>query len=235
MYIYVILLWFIIAYDNFTVRSTYSWIIIWVINGIIADELALLLHVGDDIVDRGLRAGAAGGGDGNRENGAVLGGGDALKGAHVIVLGVVDNDADALAGVHGGAAADGDHEVGAALAVGVHTVLDVLNGGVGLDIGVELEGDAVLLEQIGDLLRDAELDQIGVRGDKGLLQALALDDARDLVNGAVAVVGNAIEYKAIDRHGWFSFRICVLVVCVSPTVIIQTWAGFIKPRSVNKS
>ena len=75
--------------------------------GVNADELALLLHVGDDVVDGDLSGGAGGGRDGDGEHGVLLGGGDALEAGHVGKLGVLDDDADALAGVHGGAAADG--------------------------------------------------------------------------------------------------------------------------------
>ena len=85
-------------------------------------------------------------------------------------------------------------------------MLNVLNGGVGLDVGIELEGDAILLQQIGDLLGNAELDQIGVGGDEGLLEALALDDAGNLLDGAVAVVGDAVQNETIDRHNGTPFK-----------------------------
>ena len=49
--------------------------------GVHADELTLLLHVGDDVVDGDLSGGAGGGGDGDGEDGVLLGGGDALPGS----------------------------------------------------------------------------------------------------------------------------------------------------------
>ena len=167
--------------------------------GVHADELALALHVGDDVVDGGLGGGAGGGGHGDGEHGAVLGGGHALQGADVGELGVVDDDADGLAGVHGGAAADGDHVVGTRLLVGLHAGLDVLNGGVGLDVGVDLIGHTGLVQQVGDLLGDVELDQVGVGGDEGLLVALGGHQTGDLLDGALSVIRDSVEHKTIDH------------------------------------
>src|SRR5699024_2168952 len=111
-------------------------------------ELPLALHVGDEVVDGGLGGGAGGGGHRDGEHGAVLGGGHALQGAHVGELGVVDDDADGLAGVHGGPAANGDHVVGARGLVGRHAGLHVFDGGVGLDVGIDLIGHAGPVQQV---------------------------------------------------------------------------------------
>src|SRR5699024_5029229 len=70
--------------------------------GVHADELALLLHVGDDVVDGDLGGGAGGGGHGDGEHRVLLGGGDALQAAHVGEFRVVGDDADGLGGIHGG-------------------------------------------------------------------------------------------------------------------------------------
>ena len=61
-----------------------------------ADELALLLHIGDDIVDGDFRSGAGSGGNRNNRNAFVLRGGNALQRAHIGKLGVGDDDADRL-------------------------------------------------------------------------------------------------------------------------------------------
>ena len=47
--------------------------------GVHADELALLLDIGDDVVDRDLGSGAGGGGHRNGEHGVLLGGGNASR------------------------------------------------------------------------------------------------------------------------------------------------------------
>ena len=75
------------------------------------DELALALHVGDDVVDGGFGSGAGGGGHSDGVNGGVLGGGNAFQRTDVLELRVVDDDTDGLAGVHGGTAAHGDHVI----------------------------------------------------------------------------------------------------------------------------
>ena len=168
--------------------------------GVHADELALLLHVGDDVVDGDLRGGAGGGGHGDGEHGVLLGGGHALQRAHVLELGVVDDDADGLRGVHGGAAADGDDAVRAALLEGRHAALHVFDGGVGLDVAVDLIGEAGLVQQVGDLLGHIELDQVGVGADEGLFVAAGGQLGHDVFDGAAAVIGNGVQNDAIG-HG----------------------------------
>ena len=136
---------------------------------------------------------------GDGEHGVVLGGGDALKGAHVGELGVGDDDADGLGAVHGGAAADGDDGIGLGSLEGLNAVGNVLDGGVGLDVGVDAVGDAGLIQQVGDLGGDAELHQIGVGADKDLLVAAALQLAGDLLDGAGAMIGDGVENDAISH------------------------------------
>ncbi|SCJ64255.1 Uncharacterised protein [uncultured Clostridium sp.] len=46
--------------------------------GIDADELALLFHIGDDVVDGNFSSGAGSGGHGNGEHGVLLGGSHTL-------------------------------------------------------------------------------------------------------------------------------------------------------------
>ena len=182
--------------------------------GVDADELADLLHVGDDVVDGDLGRGAGGGGHGDGEHGVVLGGGDALERAHVGELGVGDDHADGLGGVHGGAAADGHDGVGLGSLKGLNTVGDVLDGGVGLDVGVYAVGDAGLVEQVGDLCGDAELHQVGVGADEHLLVTAALELARNLGDGAGPVVGDGVENNAIGHDGSFlDDQVCGVAAC----------------------
>ena len=171
--------------------------------GIHADELALLLHVGDDVVDGDLGGGAGGGGDGDDGHAGVLGGSHALQGADVSELGVGDDDADGLGGVHGGAAADGDDAVSLGCLEGLHTVLHVLNGGVGLDVREDGVGDGGGIQQVGDLGGHAELDEVGVGGDEGLGKAAGLDLIDDGGDGTRAVVGGLVEHELV--HSAISF------------------------------
>ena len=173
--------------------------------GVNADELADLVRVGDYVVDGDLSGGAGRGRDGDGERGVLLGGSDALEAGHVGKLGVLDDDADALAGVHGGAAADGNHHVSAGGLVGLDAILDVLDGGVGLDLRVEGPGDAGGVELVGDLGGHAKLDEVGVGADEGLLVAAAGNLARDLLDGTLAVIADGVEYEAVDCHA-NSFR-----------------------------
>lgn len=80
----------------------------------------------------------------------------------MIILRIVHNDADALARIHRGTAADGDHEIRAGSAVCVHAMLHVFNRGVRFDVRIEFIRDAVLIKEIGHFFGHAELDQIRV-------------------------------------------------------------------------
>jgi len=170
--------------------------------GIHADELALLFHVGDNVVDGHLSSGTGGGGHGDGEHSVVLGGGNAFQRAHVGILGVVDDDADALGGIHGGAAADGDDAIRAGGLVGFHASLHVFNGGVGLDVVKDHVGDVFCIQQGGHLAGHAELNQIGVGADEGLLVAAGFEDAGDLGDSAFAVVGDGVEHDACSHDGF---------------------------------
>mgnify|MGYP000093223852 CR=1 FL=1 len=125
--------------------------------GVNADELALLLHIGDDVVDGDLGSGTGGGGHGDGKDRVLLGGGYALEAADVRKLRVVDDDADGLCGIHRGAAADGDDAVSLGSLKGGNAVLNILDGGVGLDLAVDSVGKTGGIQQVGDLLGDAEL------------------------------------------------------------------------------
>src|SRR5699024_6536959 len=171
-----------------------------------ADELALFLHVGDDVVDGHLGGGACGGGHSNGEHRVLLGGGDALQRAHIGKLGVIDDDADGLGGVHGRAAADGHDAVGPGSLEGRHAVLDVLDGGVGLDLAVHSVGKARGVQQGGDLAGHAEADQVRVRADESLLVAPRGQLGHDVLDRAVAVVRDGVQYNAVS-HSSVSFAL----------------------------
>ena len=167
--------------------------------GIDADELALLLHIGDDVVDGDFSGSTGGGGDSDGKDGVLLGGSDAFQRAHIGELGVVDDDADGLCGVHGRAAADGHDAVSLCGLEGGHAVLHIGDGGVGLDLAVDGVGEACSVQQVGDLLGDAELDKVGVRADESLLVAAGGQLGNDVLDGAVAMIRNSIQNDTISH------------------------------------
>ena len=79
-------------------------------------------------------------------------------------------------------------------------MLNILNGRIRLDVGIQFKVNAIGLEQVSYLGSNAELDQIRVRSDERLLESLALDDARYLIDCPVAMIGNAIQHKTINSH-----------------------------------
>lgn len=91
----------------------------------------------------------------------VLGGSNALEATDIGELGVVDDDANGLGGVHGGAATDGHDSVSFGGLEGLDAVLDVLDGGVGLNLGVEAPSDAGGVELVGHLAVTPNLTRSG--------------------------------------------------------------------------
>ena len=167
--------------------------------GVDAHELADLLGVGDDVVDGHLSGGTGGRRHGDGEHGVVLSRSNALEAADIGELGVVDDDADSLGGVHGGAATDGHDSVSLGGLEGLDAVLDVLDSGVGLDLGVEAPSDAGGVELVGHLSGNAKLDQIGVGADEDLLVAATLELAGDLLDGAGTMIRDGIENETISH------------------------------------
>ena len=129
----------------------------------------------------------------------VLSGSNALEAADIGELGVVDDDADGLSSVHGGATTDGHDSVSLGGLEGLDAVLDVLDSGVGLDLGVEAPSDAGSVELVGHLSGNAKLDQIGVGADEDLLVAATLELAGDLLDGAGTMIRDGIENETISH------------------------------------
>ena len=167
--------------------------------GVDAHELADLLGVGDDVVDGHLGSSTGGRRHGDGEHGVVLSGSNALEAADIGELGVVDDDADGLSGVHGGAATDGHDSVSLGGLEGLDAVLDVLDGGVGLNLGVEAPSDAGGVELVGHLGGNAKLDQVGIGADEDLLVAATLELAGDLLDGAGTMIRNGVKNETISH------------------------------------
>ena len=168
--------------------------------GIDADELALLLDIGDDVIDGDFGRSTGGGGHGDGEDGVLLGGRDTFQRADIRELRVVDDDADSLCGVHGRAAADGHDAVCLSSLEGRHAVLHIGDGGVGLDLAVHSVGKVCRIQQVGDFLGHAELDEVGVGADERLLVAAGGQFGNDVLDGTVAMVGNGIQYDTISHN-----------------------------------
>ena len=173
-----------------------------------ADELALALHVGDDVIDRDLGGGAGGGGHGDREHGVVLRRRDALEGADVRELGVVDDDADGFRGIHDRAAAHGDDAVGVKRLEGLHACLHVLDRRVRLHFGEEGVRNALFIQNVRDLPDLAGLHDVTAGGDERALVAAGFELIADLGNGAGAMIGNGVQYDAVC-HSMISFSLKV--------------------------
>ena len=162
-------------------------------------ELALVGRVGDHVVDGRLRGGAGGGRHAEDRDGRVLGIRDAFQGEHVGELRVGGDDADALAGILRGTAAQTNQEVGAGFGELGHAILDALDRRVRLDVGEHLIGQAGLVQNLGDLLRRACLQKHRVGDDERLREAMLLGNSRNLLDGAATEVCSLVENHAIDH------------------------------------
>ena len=141
------------------------------------------LGVRDDGERRDLGAGARGGRD-RDELGLLahlLEAVDALADVHEVdghvvelLLRVLVHGPHDLAGVHRGAAADGDDHVRLERAEQLHALLGVLQLRVGRDAPEAGVDDAHLVQGLLDLLGEAGLVQEGVRDDEGALAAVDL-------------------------------------------------------------
>jgi len=148
--------------------------------GVDADELARVLHVGDDVVDRHLSSRAGRGGhrdDGHRR---VLGVGHPLPAAHVGELGVGDDDPDRLARVLPRTAGDRDQAVGPRLGERLDPLLHRLDRRVGHHRVVDVVREAGIVQPSGDLGGDAVRDQHAV-GDHQPLGKPRLDSPPGMV------------------------------------------------------
>ena len=182
--------------------------------GIHADELALLLHIGDDVVDGDFSSSAGSGGYCDGEHSVLLGGSNALQRTHIGELRVVDDDADSLCSVHGGAAANGHDAVSLGNLEGSHAVLYVGDGGVGLDLAVNSIGKACSIQQVGDLFGNTKFDQVGVGADESLLVATGGQLGNDVLDGTVAMVRNAVQNNTIG-HNYKTSKLTLLFLLQS--------------------
>ena len=174
-----------------------------------ADELALLLYIGDNVVDGNLCCGSCSGRNCDDRYAGILGRSYALERTNVGKLGVSDNDTDSLGGIHRGTAADSNDALSAGSLELLNTVLYVLNGRVGLDIGIKSIFNAGSLKEVSYLLGYAELDEIGVGRDKCFLKAAILDLLRYSLDGACAMVRRFVERKLVHFiHQTFLFLLC---------------------------
>ena len=117
---------------------------------------------------------------------------NALEGTDICELRVVDDDTDALTGIHGRTTTDGDHAVSAAGLVRLYTVLDVLDGWVRLDVIIQEEVNAVLLQKISYLGCYAELYEVRIGCNESLMIASCFDETRDLLDCTMSMIRNTI-------------------------------------------
>ena len=133
-----------------------------------------------------------GGGHGDGEDSMLLGGCDTFQRADIRELRVVDDDADSLCGVHGRAAADGDHAVCTAVLKSLNAVLNILNGRVRLDVIIQEEIDTVLFQKIRYLAGHTKLHEIRIGCNEDLFVISCLDQSGNLLDCAMSMIRNSI-------------------------------------------
>ena len=174
--------------------------------GVNAYHLAVLLNIGDNVVDGNFRSGAGGGRNCNYRNCRLLCGSNTLQASNISELRIVDDDSDRLGGIHGGTAADCDEVVSAALLESSNAGLNVFDGGVRLDIIINLVSQTVLLKHIEDLLGHTELDEVGIGTYESFLECAVLCFDSDVGDSACAMIGGFVEYKSVCHN-------CIFLSC----------------------
>ena len=116
------------------------------------------------------------------------------------MLGVVDDDADALCGIHGGAAADGDKAVCAGLLVGFNTGLDVFDGGVGLNLVIYLISDAGIVQHLEHLGGYIELHKALIGYYQHLLEASVFHLIGDNADCACSKIRGLIKNESVYHN-----------------------------------
>ena len=127
-----------------------------------ANEFAVFLHIGDDVVDRDLSRGSRRRRDGDGRDSLVSRYDRALEAADVLMLRIGDDDADRLCGIHRRAAADRDNAVSAGFFERGDACLNIFDRRIGLDIGINLIREARLVEQLGDFACNAEFQKVRI-------------------------------------------------------------------------
>ena len=127
-----------------------------------AHELALLFHIGDYIVDRHFRRRSRRRRHRKNRQAGLGGRAEPFERTHIRELRIGNDYAYRLRSVHGRAAANRDDGICLRLFRRLHTVLYVLNRRIWLDVAVDGVGDFRRVEDVGDLFRDTELDEVGI-------------------------------------------------------------------------
>ena len=164
----------------------------------------MLLLVDDHIVDSGLGSRSCGGGQSDDGHRLVLCGSTSLQAYHVGKLRIVGHYAYSLGSIHAGATADGNDKVGARSGKGIHSLLDVRHGGVGLHLAVYLIGDAGLVQYVGHHLGYTKLHKTLVGHHQCFLQTQSMGYLGQLLACAGTEVGYFIQDKTV-YHNCFSF------------------------------
>ena len=116
-----------------------------------ANEFSLAFNIGYNIVDGRFRRGSRGCRNGDRENGSVFCRRNAFKTAYISKFGVIYDNSDGFARIHGRAAADRYHIIRARRLICGDAALDVFDRRIGLYIGIKLILYAGILKNIGNL------------------------------------------------------------------------------------
>ena len=177
-----------------------------------ANELTLFLNICNNIVDSNLSGSTCCGGNSDNRNALVLCGSYTLKRTDILKLGVGDDNTDSLCGIHRRAAADCNNAVSSASLELLNAVLNILNGGVSLNIGIKLVLYSRIIENICNLLCNAEFYKVGIRSNKGFFKAAAFNLVRNGVNCTRTVIGGLIQHKFVHRESPFLYKFYHLII-----------------------
>ena len=173
--------------------------------GVEDDLLHPRLGVGDDAGAPNLGPGARGGGNGDGgRDGVRIGAGPPV--AHVLEVpdraGLAGHEGDHLAQIQRRAAAEGDDAVMAARAVGGDAGIEVLLGGIGVDLGEDRAAEPALIQNVESPLSHRQRRQAAVGHEERPLDVGVGAGGRQLRDAACAEAdGGGIGPVGGKRHG----------------------------------
>ena len=161
-----------------------NWHIVWVNTY----KFTLLFHIGNDVVDGNFCRSTSSGRNSDDRYTWFFGRSYALKAAHIFKFRIGNDDTDGFGSIHGRATADCNEVVGTGILECLYTVLDILDGWIWFDIGINLIHKTILVQYICYLFCYTKLDQVRIRADKSFLESVCFCLGCNLLNCTCTVI-----------------------------------------------
>ena len=162
-----------------------------------ADEFALCLNIGDNIVDCDFCRRSRSCGNCENRKAGVFSRRNSFKASHIGKFGVRHDDSDSLCRVHWRAAANRNDVIRASLFASRNSSRHIFDRRIWFDFWINFVSKPRLVQNIGDFLCNAELNQIWISADESLFPAVRLRLVHDFVDCTFSVVRCLIKCDSV--------------------------------------